>query len=113
MLLKKKSTIFVLDIFFMNEEYDKLVARLNENIQKLILLYSNEKEKNINLTNEVEIINNELNQNKERYREIEKKYENLKLAKTIEGTEFDNKEAKLKLNRIIREIDNCIALMNK
>jgi len=111
--LKKKSSIFVLDNLAMNEEYNKLISRMNENIHKLILLYKKEKEKNEKLSNEIETINNELNIYKAKYQEFEKKYDNLKLAKSLDGNSTDEREARLKLNRIIREIDNCIALLNK
>ena len=38
----------------------------------------------------------------------------LKLAKQLEGDSVnDTKEVKLKINEMVREIDKCIALMNK
>jgi ABC-type uncharacterized transport system substrate-binding protein len=113
LLLKKKTHIFVVDNLIMNEEYNKLIAKLNENIQKLMLLYSSEKEKNIKLSEEVNNLNNELNIYKAKYQETERKYDNLKMARSIDGDTQDEREARIKLNRIIREIDNCIALLNK
>ncbi|HNQ67377.1 MAG TPA: hypothetical protein PKN32_03285 [Bacteroidales bacterium] len=86
---------------------------MKENIQKLILLYTKEKEKNKELSKEVKHISNELNIYINKNKEVEKKYENLKLAKALDGINGEDKEAKLKLNKIIREIDNCIALLNK
>ncbi|MDD3741138.1 MAG: hypothetical protein PHH30_07840 [Bacteroidales bacterium] len=97
----------------MNEEYNRLILRMKENIQKLILLYTKEKEKNKELSKEVKHISNELNIYINKNKEIEKKYDNLKLARALDGTNGEDKEAKLKLNKIIREIDNCIALLNK
>ena len=97
----------------MNEEYDKILNTLNNNIQEIIVLYNKEKSLNDELSTEVEKLNSELNINKERYQQIEKKYENLRLAKAINSDDNDDSEAKLKLNKIIREIDNCIALLNK
>ncbi len=97
----------------MNEEYNRLILRMKENIQKLILLYTKEKEKNKELSKEVKHISNELNIYINKNKEVEKKYENLKLAKALDGINGEDKEAKLKLNKIIREIDNCIALLNK
>ncbi|MDD3687394.1 MAG: hypothetical protein PHE56_11570 [Bacteroidales bacterium] len=111
--MKKKTHIFVLDNLIMNEEYNKLINKLNENIQKLMLLYSSEKEKNNKLSEEVNNLNNELNIYKAKYQEIERKYDNLKMARSLDGDTPDEREARLKLNRIIREIDNCIALLNK
>ena len=75
--------------------------------------YSTIKEDNIILSNEVNKLNSELNIYKEKLEEIENKYNNLRLARSIADGDSDDKEVKLKLNRIIREIDNCIALLNK
>ncbi len=97
----------------MNEEYNKIIINLNENIKRLKLLYLELKNENVNLSNEVNILNSELNIYKNKLDETEKKYDNLKLARNIVGKDGEDNEAKLKLNRIIREIDNCIALLNK
>ncbi|WP_298777740.1 hypothetical protein [uncultured Polaribacter sp.] len=37
-----------------------------------------------------------------------KEYDLLKIAKTIEGSNIDTKDTKLKINSLIREIDKCI-----
>jgi len=97
----------------MNEEYKKILSVLNKNISSVIALYNKEKQLNDKLSTEVENLNNELNIHKDRNQEIENKYNNLKLAKVINSESEGDKEAKLKLNKIIREIDNCIALLNK
>ncbi len=36
----------------------------------------------------------------------------LKIAKTIEGSNENTRETKLKINTLIREIDKCITLLN-
>ena len=47
------------------------------------------------------------------YEQLEKKYESLKLAKVIAASAGEAHDAKIKLNRIVREIDKCISLLNK
>lgn len=44
---------------------------------------------------------------------LERKYENLKLAKMFLASEEENKDAKSRIQKIVREIDKCIALLNK
>jgi predicted nuclease with TOPRIM domain len=44
---------------------------------------------------------------------LEQKYENLKMAKMLIASDDDNKVAKNKIQKIVREIDKCIALLNK
>ena len=46
--------------------------------------------------------------------EIKEKYKVLKMTKKLEGAETENsKELKLKINEMVKEIDKCIALLNK
>ncbi len=97
----------------MNEEYNKILNTLNNNIHEIISLYNNEKKINDELSNEVNNLNEKLNIYKEKHQQIERKYENLKLAKTMNSSDNGDSNAKIKLNKIIREIDNCIALLNK
>ena len=37
----------------------------------------------------------------------------LETARAFAGSKADNRAARLRVNRLIREIDNCIALMNR
>jgi len=51
----------------------------------------------------------------EKAQELNRKHEQyklLKLAKTIEGSNENTRETKLKINTLVREIDKCIALLN-
>jgi predicted nucleic acid-binding Zn-ribbon protein len=44
---------------------------------------------------------------------LELKYENLKLAKMMVASEDETKDAKGRIQKLVREIDKCIALLNK
>jgi|APCry1669188910_1035180.scaffolds.fasta_scaffold41545_1 predicted nuclease with TOPRIM domain len=44
---------------------------------------------------------------------LQKKYDNLKLAKMLLASDDENKDAKNRIQKIVREIDKCIALLNK
>ena len=45
--------------------------------------------------------------------DVTKKLEDLKFAKSLAGANEDSHEAKIKINRLVREIDKCISLLNK
>jgi len=45
--------------------------------------------------------------------EWEEKYESIKLANTMLGSETNKKEAKLKINTLIRELDHCITQLSE
>ena len=44
---------------------------------------------------------------------LEKRVRTLETARAFAGSKGDNKAVRLRVNRLIREIDNCIALMNR
>ena len=44
---------------------------------------------------------------------LEHRYNNLKLAKMLVASEDENKDAKNRIQKLVREIDKCIALLNK
>jgi len=97
----------------MNSEYDELVNALKDKIFRLILLYEEEKRKNEVLSKDKEYFEVQLNEKKKIMEELNQKYENLKLGKMIEITGTDVHDARIKINRIVREVDQCIALLNK
>ena len=80
-------------------------------LQKSINGYHENEEKMANqlkkLDEEKRNLQNEINQ-------LQEQVKLLKLAKQLEGDSVkDTKEVKLKINEMVREIDKCIALMNK
>lgn len=44
--------------------------------------------------------------------ELVKKYDDLKVAKVLSVGDDDRKQVKLRINKIVREIDKCIAQLN-
>lgn len=97
----------------MNSEYDDLVNALKDKIFRLILLYEEEKRKNEVLSKDKDYLEVQLNEKRKMADEFNQKYENLKLGKMIEITGSDIHDARIKINRIVREVDQCIALLNK
>ena len=97
----------------MNTNNDQILILLRDRIKKIIQLFETEKEKSRTL----EVQNNKLKEKinillKEK-EDLSIQYNNLKLAKKFETSLDSSHDAKLKVNRIVREIDKCIALLNK
>lgn len=44
---------------------------------------------------------------------VKKRYENLKVARAFVEGDPDNQAAKQKINKIVKEVDKCIALLNQ
>jgi hypothetical protein len=97
----------------MTEEEQILLNNLKINVQQFFKEFAsveNEKivlEKNVlNLKHEIELL-------KKEKLELSQKIEQLRLATHILSGVDENREAKQKINKLVREIDKCIALLNK
>ncbi|MBN2166842.1 MAG: hypothetical protein JW717_11245 [Marinilabiliaceae bacterium] len=90
-----------------------LVSSLEQKVDLLVKRYKglqNDvrmlKEENQKLVDQLEKASDNLN-------EVQAKYDSLKLAKALELSQSDGRDAKLKINQMVREIDKCIALLNR
>ena len=68
---------------------------------------------NIELKEELTNLTKQLNIKENENEDIINNYESLKMAKTIAVSSGDAHDAKIKINRLVREIDKCISLLNK
>lgn len=76
------------------------------------LMESSENEKK--LKSQIEQLGEEKTNLKEEIIKLQEQIKILKLAKQLDGEGVDKtKEVKLMINEMLREIDKCIALMNK
>ena len=97
----------------MTERETVLLREFKTKLDKLISLH-------LRMKKEKQLLIEEQSQMKEQIRllnlkneELVKKQEDLKFAKSLLCADEDPHEAKVKINRIVREIDKCIALLNK
>ncbi|WP_291274683.1 hypothetical protein [Flavobacterium sp.] len=67
---------------------------------------------NTELTQELAMIRDEMQQKNEKIRLLQNELESLKITNSLLGSEEYKKETKLKINALIREIDYCIAQLS-
>ena len=80
-------------------------------LQKSINGYRENEEK---MASQLKILDEEKRNLQNEINQLQEQVKLLKLAKQLEGDSVqDTKEVKLKINEMVREIDKCIALMNK
>ena len=104
---------FVYKYTIIVEEPDDILNSLKERTKQMMTLCDGLKEEKKNLfTTNRELMQKVAQQDKE-IDYIKTKFKTLKIAKTVSGTDNDVHETKLRVNRIVREIDKCIALLNK
>lgn len=94
-------------------EQKEFVNSLKGKVKKLLSLYNNLKSENAILKKDLEAIKIELKNKESELEFLNNKYNKLKLAKSLITSEGDGHDAKIKINRIVREIDKCIALLNR
>ncbi|MFW6327065.1 MAG: hypothetical protein ACOC2F_02015 [Bacteroidota bacterium] len=97
----------------MENTMNDIVVGLRSKIQSVISLYESSKAEKDKLAEEVNKLNKLIEEKNDKINELEKKINKLQLARTVLITSEDKHEAKLKVNRIVREIDKCIALLNR
>lgn len=76
-------------------------------------LYEKTKTEKEHLEEENKTLNDIIKSKQKEITKFEEKLTTTKLAKMMLSSSDDVHEAKLKVNRIVREIDRCIALLNK
>lgn len=95
----------------MAEEHNKLLVDLEVRIKQVMFLCDSLREENIRLKTDLlscqahhEEMANELSQ-------LKAKYDSLKIARTITAASVDVDLAKVKLSKMVREVDKCINLL--
>jgi len=85
---------------------------LEEKLNTLLSNYNFLLEENELLLQNVSKLNHQLLEKDHIIDELERQFNMLKIAKTIEGSGNSRKETKLKINALIREIDKCVVQLN-
>lgn len=91
----------------------ELVKQLSSNINRLV-------DQNKGLKNEVlrmqadhrEILA-KLAENKRNHAELEEQFKNYRMSRAFSGAGEEMAETRKKINQMVREIDKCIALLNR
>ncbi|OIQ30271.1 MAG: hypothetical protein BM564_02545 [Bacteroidetes bacterium MedPE-SWsnd-G2] len=86
-----------------------LESKIHEVLHKMEVL----KQTNLEISkelSELQMSNIQLQEEKSSWIE---KYESLKIANTILGSNEDKRETKLKINTLIKDIDHCIAQLSE
>jgi len=97
----------------MNNLEDDSITGLQEKIRRVIELYTRSKEELNSLIAENKELKIKLHKAEKEIVDINKKYDTLKIAKSMLISGDDKHDAKIRVNKMVREIDKCIALLNR
>jgi len=89
------------------------LALLNKKIEELFERYNDLRTKNRDLKNENDTLKRYIEERELKIRDLEKKYERIKISGALMGEGEGAAEAKNKINELVREIDRCVALLNR
>ncbi len=92
---------------------DEIIFLLEENIKRIIHVAEELKVNNLQLKQQVNELSEVVRVKNQEIEALESKYQSLKLTKTLISSPEDVKHVKLQVNRMVREIDKCIALLNR
>ena len=92
--------------------YEELIV-LNRKLDELLIRYNNLKTENEEYKKSNEALERLLQEKEERIKELETRYERVKLTGALLGEGENASEAKKKITELVREIDRCVALINR
>ncbi len=86
---------------------------LNRKLDELLDRYNNLKREVKELKDGNKVLQTVLQDREEKVKELETKYERIKLSGALLGEGENANEAKKKITELVREIDRCVALLNR
>jgi predicted nucleic acid-binding Zn-ribbon protein len=86
---------------------------LNKKIDELLTRYNDLITKNRELNKENERLKVMLQESEDKFINLENRYERIKISGALLGSGENAIEAKKKINDLVREIDRCVALLNR
>ena len=92
------------------EEWIEKIERLLPQVQQYVHFLE---ARNEELTEQVNVLASELEEQKQQGQLQQQKYQALKLTQALLGSDETKTEAKLKIGRLIREIEQCIVQLSQ
>jgi len=93
------------------EDFSALMSGIEFKTHQLVRQLKELKHENAEIKKQLELLTKKDQENALKIKYLEEKNKILRVVKTLEGE--DKTKAKLKINELLREVDRCIALLNK
>jgi ABC-type phosphate transport system auxiliary subunit len=97
----------------MTEDQEKLLAVFEVRVHELIGICERQKQKISELINSLESKDRELQQAMQTIEELKARCDSMLTARIVSINEKEVKSAKMRLSKLVREVDLCIALLNE
>ncbi|HPA86853.1 MAG TPA: hypothetical protein PK106_03605 [Bacteroidales bacterium] len=96
----------------MSERDSEELVLLNKKLEELFQRYDVLKARIADLKSENLLLKDHIQERDNKIRELEVKYERIRITGALMGEGESGIEAKRKINELVREIDRCVALLN-
>lgn len=91
-----------------------LVVNIESKVNKIISLYNSLKKEKEEILEKNKTLKSEVEDRDKDIKMLEEKIKLLRITKSVSTLDVEkNKESRQKINEYVREIDKCIALLNK
>ncbi len=97
----------------MSAEQTQIIEGIRQKIQSAKVRMKEQEDENIRLKKLYENLQKSVQQKQLLIKELEQKNQKLALVKGIMADGEGTQDARIQINRIVREIDKCIALLNR
>jgi hypothetical protein len=97
----------------MDDQPNDELNLLTRKVEMLLNAYQKLKAEVVDLRIEIKGLKINLKDKEDELKEIDKKYERLKLTGALIGEGGNSSESKQRIGELVREIDRCIALLNR
>jgi succinate dehydrogenase/fumarate reductase flavoprotein subunit len=97
----------------MTEDQKNIMAVFEVRLQDLISLCNERMQKILELNHALAHKDEELGRALKTIEELNAKYDNVLTAKIVSAQDGELKMAKMRLSKLVREVDKCIALLNE
>ena len=97
----------------MSSAHQEELELLKQRINRVLELFNLQKTENEQLKKQNVELEEKIQVDRNKLKTLENKYNKLRISKALLASSNDVHDAKLKVNRMVREIDKCIALLNR
>ena len=97
----------------MSDEQTQIIEGIRQKIQRAKVRMNEQQDEHIRLKKQYEDLQKSVQQKKLLIEELEQKNQKLALVKGIMADGEGTQDARVQINRSVREIDKCIALLNR
>jgi len=87
------------------------MQQLETRVRQLILQDKDLQQQNRDLAAKVAEKDEQISELQRKMKEVSAQYANLKVARMLELSDSDTRNARQRINRLVRDVDKCIALL--